>query len=91
MWCDVQNKFIIPGKAFLPKPDVDVGVVTLKPFTYPLTDVPFKMVEKILRNIFNMRQKYSIKGASRLFPEEMRDELGKDIYIYIYISILNMS
>ncbi|KAK9891922.1 hypothetical protein WA026_017406 [Henosepilachna vigintioctopunctata] len=75
MWCDVENQFLIPGKAFIPKPEVDVGVVTLKPWKYPRTDLPFKMVEKILRNMFNMRQKYSFKGASRLFPEEVRDEL----------------
>lgn len=81
LWCEVRNKFLIPGKAFLPKPDVDVGVVTLKPLKYPLTDVPFKMAEKILRNIFNMRQKYSFKGASRLFPEDIRDELGNYNYL----------
>ncbi|XP_044765405.1 dimethyladenosine transferase 1, mitochondrial [Coccinella septempunctata] len=80
LWCEVQNKFLIPGRAFLPKPDVDVGVVTLKPLKYPLTNIPFKMAEKILRNIFNMRQKYSFKGASRLFPEEMRDELVSRMY-----------
>lgn len=80
LWCEVRNKFLIPGKAFLPKPDVDVGVVTLKPLKYPLTDVPFKMAEKILRNIFNMRQKYSFKGASRLFPEDIRDELVSRMY-----------
>ncbi|KAL3275111.1 hypothetical protein HHI36_019882 [Cryptolaemus montrouzieri] len=80
LWCDVKIQFIIPGSAFVPKPDVDVGVVTLKPLKYPLTDLPFKMVEKVLRNIFNMRQKYSIKGASRLFPEEMRNELASRMF-----------
>lgn len=77
MWCDVQHRFTIPGKAFLPKPDVDVGVVHLKPLPEPVTKVPFKVVEKVLRTIFNMRQKSSLKGAGRLFPPEIRTEYGK--------------
>ena len=76
MWCDVEHKFTIPGKAFVPKPDVDVGVVTFKPKRYPLVKLPFTTVEKVLKNIFNMRQKYSLRGAERLFPEHLRPTLG---------------
>ncbi|XP_063931012.1 dimethyladenosine transferase 1, mitochondrial [Zophobas morio] len=79
-WCDVDHKFTIPGKAFLPKPDVDVGVVTFTPLKYPLVKLEFKMVEKVIRTIFNMRQKYAIKGGSRLFPENLRDELGLKLF-----------
>ncbi|XP_072397188.1 mitochondrial dimethyladenosine transferase 1-like [Diabrotica undecimpunctata] len=79
MWCDVQYKFTIPGKAFVPKPDVDVAVMTLVPLKYPLVKLPFKLVEKVLRNIFNMRQKYCIRGAERLFPEDKRNELGNKL------------
>jgi dimethyladenosine transferase 1 len=81
MWCDVNHKFTIPGKAFVPKPDVDVGVVTLHPLKYPLVNLPFKMVEKVLRTFFNTRQKLCNKGADRLFPEEMRGELGITIIV----------
>lgn len=88
MWCEVEHKFTIPGKAFVPKPDVDVGVVTLCPLKHPLVKLPFKMVEKVLRNIFNMRQKYCIKPASRLFPEEVRDELGMNLLFYTLLRIL---
>ncbi|XP_017780330.1 PREDICTED: dimethyladenosine transferase 1, mitochondrial [Nicrophorus vespilloides] len=79
-WCEVNHKFTIPGSAFLPKPDVDVGVVTLIPKTQPLVTLPFKMVEKILRSIFNMRQKASMKGAQTLFPPEERDFLGFKLF-----------
>lgn len=75
-WCHVYHKFTIPGKAFVPKPDVDVGVVTLYPRKYPLMNLPFKMIEKVLRHIFNLRQKYSLRGAETLFPEELRPLLG---------------
>ncbi|XP_057669446.1 dimethyladenosine transferase 1, mitochondrial [Diorhabda carinulata] len=76
LWCEVQYKFTIPGKAFVPKPDVDVAVMTLVPLKYPLVDLPFKMVEKVLRTIFNMRQKYCIRGIEKLFPEHLRTDLG---------------
>lgn len=78
-WCNIDYKFTIPGKAFVPKPDVDVGVVTLYPLKNPGVDMPFKIVEKVVRNIFNMRQKYSIRGTERLFPEDLREILGKTL------------
>lgn len=79
-WCKVNYKFDIPGRAFLPKPDVDVGVVTLTPLKEPIIKLPFKLVEKVLRHIFSMRQKYSIRGASTLFPEDVREEMGSKMY-----------
>lgn len=80
-YCKVHFKFTIPGRAFVPKPDVDVGVVTLYPEKYPMVqDIPFRMVEKLLRTFFNMRQKYSITAAARLFPEDKRDQLSKKLF-----------
>lgn len=75
IWARPQLRFEIPGKAFVPKPNVDVGVVTFIPFIQPLTDLPFDLVEKTVRHIFSMRQKYCRRGISNLYPEEMRDEL----------------
>ncbi len=40
------------GKAFLPKLDVDVGVVHLVPLETPVINLPFKLVEKVVRCIF---------------------------------------
>lgn len=79
-WCEVEHKFTIPGKAFVPKPEVDVGVVTFYPLKHPLVDLPFEMVEKFLRTIFNMRQKYSLKGAMNLFPNDLQNLLGKRLF-----------
>ncbi|XP_068209849.1 mitochondrial dimethyladenosine transferase 1 [Palaemon carinicauda] len=74
-WCEVKHKFTIPGRAFVPKPDVDVGVVTLIPRVKPLIPLEFKLVEKVVRSIFSFRQKYCVKGARNLFPLTVRDEL----------------
>lgn len=74
-WTQPTLNFIINGKAFLPKPDVDVGVVTLLPLKHPKTEVPFDVVEKTMRHLFSMRQKYVRRGIGTLYPEETRDEL----------------
>lgn len=75
IWTRPHFKFTIPGKAFVPKPDVDVGIVTLIPYQVPLTDLPFDLVEKVCRTIFSMRQKFCRRGVSNLYPENLRDEL----------------
>ena len=64
----------------MPKPDVDVGVVTLTPLREPLTDLPFPFIERVVRQVFNMRQKYSIRGAQTLFPEDLRLDLSQQLY-----------
>lgn len=80
IWTKPNFKFTIPGKAFVPKPDVDVGIVTLVPYQVPLTDLPFDLVEKVCRYIFSMRQKYCRRGVSNLYPENQRDELTDETF-----------
>ncbi|XP_055629438.1 dimethyladenosine transferase 1, mitochondrial [Toxorhynchites rutilus septentrionalis] len=75
VWSKAELKFIIPGKAFVPKPDVDVGVVTIVPLKTPLTTVHFDVVEKVARHIFSMRQKYCRRGVANLYPPEVREDL----------------
>ncbi|KAG8243568.1 Dimethyladenosine transferase 1, mitochondrial [Homalodisca vitripennis] len=67
-WCHVHHKFNIPGSAFLPKPDVNVGVVHLVPCENPIIDLPFELVEKVVRCVFSFRQKYCVRGVETLFP-----------------------
>lgn len=62
-WCHVAHRQTIRGCAFVPPPDVDVGVVTFVPRVQPIIPLDFSLVEKVLRTIFSFRQKYSIKGA----------------------------
>lgn len=75
IWTKPEMKFEIPGSAFVPKPDVDVGVVTMVPLKHPLTKLPFDLVEKVNRYIFSMRQKFVRRGISNLYPPKDRDEL----------------
>lgn len=80
IWTEPSLKFIIPGKAFVPKPDVDVGVVKIVPLKQPKTDIPFDVVERVQRHIFSMRQKFCRRGYERLFPEEQRDEITYELF-----------
>lgn len=75
IWSKPELKFVIPGKAFVPKPNVDVGVVTMLPLKQPLTNLPFDLVEKVMRHIFSMRQKYCRRGILTLYPPPVQEEL----------------
>ncbi|KOC69227.1 Dimethyladenosine transferase 1, mitochondrial [Habropoda laboriosa] len=77
--CPVMH-FVIPGTAFIPKPEVDVALITFVPLTVPRTQHEFKIFEKVTRHIFSFRQKYSIRGIETLFPLENRTELGQMMY-----------
>ncbi|XP_029900044.1 dimethyladenosine transferase 1, mitochondrial isoform X2 [Myripristis murdjan] len=77
--CTVRSCFTIPGRAFVPKPEVDVGVVHFTPLVQPQIQQPFKLVEKVVRNIFQFRRKYCRKGIEMLFPEACRLELAEEM------------
>lgn len=80
IWTRPSFRFLIPGKAFVPKPEVDVAVVRLDPLRQPLTTLPFDLVEKVIRHIFSMRQKYVRRGIANLYPEDGRIELTKETF-----------
>ncbi|XP_037551448.1 dimethyladenosine transferase 1, mitochondrial isoform X2 [Nematolebias whitei] len=77
--CTVHKCFIIPGQAFVPKPKVDVGIVHFTPLVQPQIQQPFKLVEKVVRNLFQFRRKHCYKGLEKLFPEECRAELTQEL------------
>jgi len=80
IWTKPELRFTIPGTAFVPKPDVDVGVVTILPLKTPLTDLDFDLVEKVARYLFSMRQKYCRRGIGNLFPQNIRDKYTEQIF-----------
>ncbi|XP_025420529.1 mitochondrial dimethyladenosine transferase 1 [Sipha flava] len=80
-WCRVEHKFNIQGRAFIPKPDVDVGVVRLTPLKKPTISLPFGIVEKVVRSVFNYRQKHCIRGIETLFPKPVREKLASELLL----------
>lgn len=69
-WCHVDHRFTVPGKVFVPVPDVDVGVVRFTPRIEPTINLPFTLVEKVLRHVFHFRQKMCKRGLQTLFPPD---------------------
>lgn len=77
--CSVRHCFTIPGRAFVPPPKVDVGVVHFTPLIQPKIQQPFKLVDKVVRNVFQFRRKHCHKGVALLFPEARRAELTQEM------------
>ncbi|XP_034964569.1 dimethyladenosine transferase 1, mitochondrial isoform X1 [Zootoca vivipara] len=77
--CTVHNCFTIPGRAFVPKPEVDVTVVHFTPLVQPKIEQPFKLVEKVVRTVFQFRRKYCHQSVRVLFPEAERLEKAEQL------------
>jgi len=78
-WADVQHRFTIPGRAFVPKPEVDVGVVYFTPLKQPYIDLPFPMVEKVVTTIFHGKQKHLKNTVGQLFPKPMAKHFSEQM------------
>jgi len=79
-YATVHQNFLIPGGAFLPKPDVNVGVVTLTPLVVPYIDQPYKLVDKVVSTVMNGKRKNLRKTVSKLFPHNLSVHLSKRIF-----------
>ncbi|KAG8187658.1 hypothetical protein JTE90_005510 [Oedothorax gibbosus] len=77
--CHVDKLFTIPGKAFFPKPDVDVAVVKFTPRILPLIDQPFELINKVITVVFHHRQKFCRYGIENLIPKS-RPDLVEEIF-----------
>ncbi|XP_033112867.1 dimethyladenosine transferase 1, mitochondrial-like [Anneissia japonica] len=75
--CSVKHCYDIPGAACVPQPKVDIGVVHLTPLKQPQINLPFKLVEKVVRSVFHFRQKYCQRGVEILFPHGREDLLNE--------------
>jgi len=72
-------EFVIPGQCFVPKTEVDVGVVRFIPREQPLISTPFDVVEKLCRHAFHYRQKRILKPLKTLYPREMANEMAHEL------------
>lgn len=53
--CKAQIPYVVPSTAFLPKPKVDAAIVHLQPL--PSQDIPYSLLEDILRFFFTRKRK----------------------------------
>jgi len=79
-YANVNHKFNITNKCFLPCPEVDVGVVKFIPLKTPIPEVPFEVFEKVVRTIFNLKRSKVHLPASKLFPLPIREKLCTELF-----------
>jgi len=46
-WTDTRYVYSLSGQAFIPRTNVDIGVITMVPLRKPYIDLPFHFVEKV--------------------------------------------
>ncbi|XP_074601214.1 mitochondrial transcription factor B1 [Brevipalpus obovatus] len=65
-----KRKLRIFGRNFYPKPEVDTGLVQLKPRYKPIVplDIPFETIDKLTRCMFHLRFASVRKSCRILFP-----------------------
>ncbi|CAK9294295.1 unnamed protein product [Gordionus sp. m RMFG-2023] len=76
----VDHKFTFLGKACVPQPQVDVGVVNIHPKEKPTYEMSFDIFHKVVTSIFNFRQKFCKRGVENLFPLPVKDEMTHEIF-----------
>jgi len=74
-YASVKYLFQISGGAFVPKPDVDVGVVLLTPLAKPYISLPFHTVNHVISTLLHTKRKPLYRCVGRLFPEGFRKPL----------------
>ena len=78
--CDVKHKFSIQGGSFIPAPKVDAGVVHFTPRKSPVINLPFALIEKVVRCTFHMRQKECHHGFATLIPPALQQSLIPKVF-----------
>lgn len=75
--CEVNKKYLIPRKIFVPEPKVDAMLLHFVPRVTPLIEAPFVVVEQVVKAIFSERRKTIRNSLRTLFhtKPELSDEL----------------
>jgi len=76
-YASVKYLFQISGSAFVPKPDVDVGLVLFTPLTKPYIDLPFRTVNHVVSTVLHGKKKRLYNTVGNLFPQALRKPLTK--------------
>jgi len=82
-WANVQYAYNLPGGAFVPAPEVEVGVVSLTPLRQPYIELPYETVDYVVNSLFvSGKNKYLRSNLRRLFiPYGASPELSMKLAI----------
>ncbi|KAI1722302.1 ribosomal RNA adenine dimethylase domain-containing protein [Ditylenchus destructor] len=67
------------GSSFVPRPEVDVGLVRFVPRTEPLIPAPFEVVSKVATHVFIFKNKHIKNCLATLYPKHMAEDLVTDL------------
>lgn len=82
--CEVNKTYLLPRKVFVPEPKVDAMLLRFVPRVTPLIDVPFVVVEQVVKANFSEKRKTIRNSLRNLFPgkpqllEELLERTGVD-------------
>lgn len=69
-FAEVQYSYTLPGGAFVPRPEVDVGVVKLTPLRKPFIDLPYEVVDGVINALF-------VSGKNKFIRTNLRQLFSK--------------
>lgn len=76
--CEVNKKYLIPSKIFVPEPKVDAMLLRFVPRVTPLIEAPFVVVEQVVKAIFSERRKTIRNSLRTLF--HTKPELSEELF-----------
>ena len=56
-YAQVRYKYTLEGSAFVPPPDVKVGVVSLIPLKQPYIELPFELINRVVTTVMHGKRK----------------------------------
>lgn len=70
-WAEVEYVHTLKGGAFVPPPDVDVGIVKLVPHRQPYIQLPYPLVDSVISALFvSGKNKFIVSNLKRLFSSQ---------------------
>ncbi|XP_065057743.1 dimethyladenosine transferase 1, mitochondrial-like [Rhopilema esculentum] len=75
--CSVQRAMVMPRSMFVPEPKVDAWLVNIVPHKEAKIKAPFKIVEQVVKAVYQHRRKYIRTPLRLLFPEA--EKLADDL------------
>jgi len=82
-WADAQYAYNLPGGAFVPAPEVEVGVVSLTPLRQPYIELPYETVDYVVNSLFVPgKNRFLRTNLQRLFiPMGVSPDMSKTLAI----------
>lgn len=79
-FCHVKRAMVLPSSVFVPEPKIDAWLVNIVPRKHPQVDAPFRLLEQVVKAVFQHRRKVIRTPLKLLFAE--RENLVDDLLYF---------